>query len=388
MSTQDELVAQFKALVQCPSEQARFYLEANNWNLETAVAQYYDVEAGGHSAPAHEEGDDDDDDYVDEDEGQIQQPVGLPGNRGQTSTPPRAGSAPRQTRSNIATLSDMLRRSNQDQEGQNLFAGGERSGINVQNPDKRNANELVENILKKAAEGHKLGGSEEPSVSDSRPSTSSFNIPSEPREGTAVRNITFWRNGFSIGDGPLFRYDDPANQDFLRNINTGQAPVSLLNVRPGQKVDVRVARRLDEDYVPPPKAPPKPFEGASRRLGSPVPPIITSDSASPVNAPGAYPTTQASSASASTKPSSLEVDDTQPVTTLQIRMADGTRMVAKFNHTHTIGDIRNFVRSSRPNESSQSFILQTPFPVRRLEDDDKTLSDAKLLNAVIVQKYE
>lgn len=30
-----------------------------------------------------------------------------------------------------------------------------------------------------------------------------------------IRNITFWRNGFTVDDGPLRRIDDPANAQFL-----------------------------------------------------------------------------------------------------------------------------------------------------------------------------
>lgn len=46
-----------------------------------------------------------------------------------------------------------------------------------------------------------------------------------------------------------------------------RAPLSLLNVKQGQPVDMRVARKLDEDYRPPPKQPAKPFSGAGNRLG-------------------------------------------------------------------------------------------------------------------------
>lgn len=46
-----------------------------------------------------------------------------------------------------------------------------------------------------------------------------------------------------------------------------RAPLALLNVRHDQPVDVRVARRLDEDYRPPPKQPSKPFSGSGQRLG-------------------------------------------------------------------------------------------------------------------------
>lgn len=35
------------------------------------------------------------------------------------------------------------------------------------------------------------------------------------------RTLTFWRNGFSIEDGPLLTYDDPKNQEILQAFNTG-----------------------------------------------------------------------------------------------------------------------------------------------------------------------
>ena len=41
------------------------------------------------------------------------------------------------------------------------------------------------------------------------------------------------------------------------------------------------------------------------------------------------------------------VDEAQPATTLQLRLHDGTRMTARFNHTHTVGDVYQFIRSSR-----------------------------------------
>jgi UBX domain-containing protein 1 len=40
-------------------------------------------------------------------------------------------------------------------------------------------------------------------------------------EETAIRNITFWRDGFSIEDSELRRYDDPAQAQILSEINAG-----------------------------------------------------------------------------------------------------------------------------------------------------------------------
>ncbi|CAG8792167.1 7610_t:CDS:2, partial [Acaulospora morrowiae] len=105
---------------------------------------------------------------------------------------------------------------------------------------------------------YKLGSEEEPSVAVASPSTPNLNEPLRP----VVRHLTFWRNGFSIEDGPLMDYNVPENEEFLKAINSGRAPLNLLNVRQDQPVDVRVARRLDEDYKPPPKKPAQPFSGS------------------------------------------------------------------------------------------------------------------------------
>lgn len=95
--------------------------------------------------------------------------------------------------------------------------------------------------------------------------------------------------------------------------------MSLLNVRHGQPVDVRVARKQDEDYVPPPKAPPKPFEGAGHRLGSPA-----AYSPGP-STPGAFPSSSSSASQAPASIPQVTVDESQPTTSVQIRLADGTK---------------------------------------------------------------
>ena len=41
-------------------------------------------------------------------------------------------------------------------------------------------------------------------------------VPSAPQQPEAVvHNIVFWRNGFTVNDGPLRRLDDPENAVFL-----------------------------------------------------------------------------------------------------------------------------------------------------------------------------
>ena len=86
-------------------------------------------------------------------------------------------------------------------------------------------------------------------------------------------------------------------------------------------------------------------------------------------------------------------------------------MLSRFNHTHTVGDIRSFINayvfllynihlflifvksyfltfiSSRVGEAQRNYILQTTFPSRDLKDERQTLLDASLLNSVVVQRY-
>lgn len=96
--------------------------------------------------------------------------------------------------------------------------------------------------------------------------------------------MTFWKNGFSVEDGPLMRYDDPQNQEMLNAIKSGRAPTSLLNVSNNQPVEVKVAQRMEEDYIEPPKTL-KSFSGAGNRLGS----IVTAPGPS-ASIPGSFPT--------------------------------------------------------------------------------------------------
>lgn len=48
-------------------------------------------------------------------------------------------------------------------------------------------------------------------------------------EEVQVRHLTFWRDGFSVEDGPLMKYDDPANQEILTAIKAGYVGVPFLS---------------------------------------------------------------------------------------------------------------------------------------------------------------
>ncbi|KAI5839564.1 hypothetical protein DFP73DRAFT_483938 [Morchella snyderi] len=382
---QDNLITNFCDVTGADPEQASHFLEATNWNLELATAQFFEgneeedlMETG---VTAQAESDDDDDVYA-------------PSSRASTSKSKAA--------SRFATLGDLRSKSNDDEddsedEKQDLFTGGEKSGLAVQNPGDPRKGGIIQDILKRAAEGgSSQRASDEVEPGPSRPRFSgtgrtlgsdespSIEIPdpaaprAPPTVPTVTRTLTFWRDGFSVEDGPLMRYDDPANQEVLRAIQNGRAPLSLMNVEPGQPADVNVFRRLDEDYVQPKKKH-APFSGQGNRLGSPTPGGESSTStAEPIVAPAVR--------TAAPIPS-VNVDASLPTTTLQIRLGDGTRLVSRFNHTHTVGDLYGFVNSSSLESRSRNYILQTTFPNKELDNQGQTIKEAGLVNAVVVQKW-
>lgn len=267
----------------------------------------------------------------------------------------------------------------EDDDEMNYFAGGEKSALSVENPEARRrrnqpGGDLVQEILRRAAEEGKKHPEEAAAAAGSKskaPSSSSsfaftgrgrtINDVADPtpsastsipgsfggRPGApvsacqedddeddsegevAIRNLTFWEDGFSVEDGELMRYDDPAHAQTLAAINSGHAPLDLLNIRFGQQVHVHVHRRTDEKYKPPPM---KPFGGSGNRLGSPAPASFASSS---------RPAAAGGTANAGSK--DFEVDADKPTTQLQIRLGDGQRMTARFNTDHTIADLRSYI---------------------------------------------
>jgi UBX domain-containing protein 1 len=190
-----------------------------------------------------------------------------------------------------------------------------------------------------------------------------------------VHNIYFWTNGFTVNDGPLRSFDDPANASFLKSIKNSECPSELEPADKKSQVNVNLVRK--EEKCPEPVKRAAPFHGAAKTLGTPsdnnsTPPEATSAAAA------------ASSTETASKTVTITVDDSLPSTSLQIRFVDGSRMVAHFNTSHTIADVRAFIDTTRPGEAGD-YTLQAGFPPKPLDDMSKTIEEAGVANSVIIQ---
>ncbi|XVF27942.1 hypothetical protein REPUB_Repub14bG0152800 [Reevesia pubescens] len=285
----------------------------------------------------------------------------------------------------IRTLSDLNRLSGADSDSdsdstQEYYTGGEKSGMLVQDPSKNND---VDEIFSQARQ---LGAVEGP-LEHLRPSSSSTSFtgtgrllsgetaPSAPQQPEAViHNIVFWTNGFTVNDGPLRRLDDPENASFLESIRKSECPKELEPADRRSAVHVNLIKR-DEKCPEPEKKRQVAFQGVGRTLGS----SSTSQTPEPTNS---TPLNTASNPS-----SGLVVDESLPSTSIQLRLADGTRMIAHFNFHHTVDDIRSFINASRPGSATNYQLQIMGFPPKLLTDPRQTIEQVGLANSVVIQKF-
>ena len=188
--------------------------------------------------------------------------------------------------------------------------------------------------------------------------------PRAPEPGpTQTRILHLWEDGFSIEDGPLRRFDDAQNAADLQMIRQGRAPLHLMGVRADQPVDVQLIKH-DENYKAPPKKY-KPFGGSGQRLGSPTPGVSSSSTQT-------EPAAAAPAAAVTPSSPQPDIDSSRPTIALRIQLANGTRLPARFNTNHTVGDVYSFVARALPESNQRPWVLATTFPNK--DHTDKSLA--------------
>jgi UBX domain-containing protein 1 len=204
--------------------------------------------------------------------------------------------------------------------------------------------------------------------------------PAPPAPPAPVTHtITFYRNGFTVNGGPLRRLEDPANAPFMEAIAAGMYPEELRPASAEAEVHVNLVRK-DEEWVAPPEPKYTAFAGSGRTLGG-------GGGADAGAAGGSGAGGGGGGGGASAAPvGDWVVDEGAPTTSLQLRLLDGARVVARFNVTHTVAHIRAFIESVRPGTGSRGALQVAGMPPRVLADAGATLAEAGLLNAVVIQK--
>ncbi|CAL0315806.1 unnamed protein product [Lupinus luteus] len=389
------LVNSFCEITSSSKQEALFFLESHNFDLDAAVSSFLDNSNTLNDAVTNV---------------LPRSPSPSPSPSRSRSSSPTSSRAPYQLRSRrtlgkdlkkpsgsraggIRTLADLKSSSrngnddddddededDSDYEPQEYYTGGEKSGMLVQDPTKDNS---VDNIFDHARQSAVDVPPENPQRSKSFTGTarllSGETLSSAPQPVEAITHtITFWRNGFSVDDGPLRGLDDPQNAPFLESLRKSECPKELEPADQRTSVHVNLTRR-DENYPEPAKPRHLPFRGVGRTLGS------SSSSGEAVSE--TIQTTGVPLSAAPVPEVGLVVDESQPVTSLQLRLSDGTRMVSRFNRHHTIRDVRAFIDASRP-DGARSYQLQTMgFPPKQLTDWDQTIEQAGIANSVVIQK--
>lgn len=325
------------------------------------------------------------------------------GRGGPSSSSNRRGGA-NSSNQRIATLGSLERERDDDEKG--YYAGGEKSGQMIQDPRKHNGNGgngrgrqlneeadtggeggedgeggLAEAILERARERGprtdeeraEFEGTQRFAGAGYRLGNTNAAPPARPTvigRRNVTRVLTFYANGFRVDEGPLRPFDDPANEAFLADVNRGVVPKEMEEPGVGDVSITLVDKKTEESEKE--RASMVPFSGGGQRL-----------SGSSSSAAAAAPTTNTSEGGEEA-PKLPVVDDGRPVARVQIRLSDGTRLVARLTEEHTVGDIRQFVRASRPT-ATRDFVLATSFPRHVLEDESLTIKDANLNGAVIIQ---
>ncbi|KAK7320530.1 hypothetical protein VNO77_30083 [Canavalia gladiata] len=401
------LIDSFCEITSSSKQEALFFLESHNFDLDAAVSTFLDnTNINNNANPIPQNANDNVVSHSSPTPSDSHSPDFYPSPSPSSSpspspSPSRApyglrsrrslGKKPSSSRQGrVRTLGDLKRSSRNDDDSDSdpdfepdeYYTGGEKSGMLVRDPTRGNS---VDDIFDQARHSAVDAPPENPQNSSrSRSFTgtarllSGETVPSAPQPVEEITHtITFWRNGFSVDDGPLRRLDDPQNAPFLESIKNSECPKELEPADRRTAVHVNLTRR-EENYPQPVRPRHLPFQGVGRTLGSSIPGGETADES--------IQTTGASQISAPAPSMGLVVDESQPVTSIQLRLADGTRMVSRFNHHHTIRDVRGFIDASRPG-GARSYQLQTMgFPPKQLADLDQTIEQAGIANSVVIQK--
>uniref|UniRef100_M4BRU2 SEP domain-containing protein n=1 Tax=Hyaloperonospora arabidopsidis (strain Emoy2) TaxID=559515 RepID=M4BRU2_HYAAE len=139
--------------------------------------------------------------------------------------------------------------------------------------------------------------------------------------------ITFYRDGFTVNDGPYRTRSDVVNRLFLEALEQGHVPHELEGVNRNEPVEISLVDKREEEYVAPPPPAYTAFSGEGQVMGS--------------RTYGAEVVIQGEAVQTAERP---VVDDKKPTTTLQLRLHNGQRLRETLNMDHTLRDLHAIIQ--------------------------------------------
>ncbi|CAE7435320.1 prpB1, partial [Symbiodinium necroappetens] len=141
----------------------------------------------------------------------------------------------------FGSLEEMRKKEEEDKKNTNSYVGGDKSGLAVEHPDSNK--DHFQRMQQLASSSGQSGP-----------------LPSDHRE------VTVYRNGFTVGDGPFRPLSDPLNKKFMDEMAAGRCPAEL-QAGSDQPVHVAVHDKRGEDYKEPPPPSYVAFSGEGNTLG-------------------------------------------------------------------------------------------------------------------------
>lgn len=391
MSDQQNLISQFIEITGVEETRAKFYLESSGWDLNLATASFFegdgDAVPGAVESPPQSDNDEQD-----------TPPPAIHFHGPGSSRPKSKDKSKPTSKAKFGTIAGLKQQEEEDdsgeEEGQAFYAGGsEHSGQQVIGPGKKKKDFVAEMFKSVQEQGPDVLAEPQASSGSSRQFVGTGYRLGQTESDTEVIvapgssnnqdrqievTLKLWKEGFSINDGELRQYTDPGNAEFLSAIKRGVVPTELIRDAKGGEIHMSMVDNRHETYVVP-KQKLRTFAGTGHTLGSPAPIAIGTtkvfDEKDRV-------------ANESAAKEALNVNSSEPSTSIQIRLSDGSRLVGSFNHSHTIADVRTFINTARPQYQATDYSLQTTFPSKDLADNSQSVKDAGILNSAIVQRLK
>lgn len=167
-----------------------------------------------------------------------------------------------------------------------------------------------------------------------------------------------------VDDGEFQDYNNPENKQFMKELNDGKIPKKLRQKYPKGGLSVSLSDKTEQKYTPPPPPPYIAFSGAGTSLSD------------------AKPTTKFTKKKGVLDNFLLEPNRNKPITTIQVRLLDGTRVPVEANLDTPVRDIFNHIATV---SGTSQFQLFGGFPPKQLSLET-TIEQGDLADSTLIQR--